>query len=62
LTTSPPSVPGFFFGTLITCARAPADTNAAAHTRNKIGKRARRNAVRLPGGDFPQFYIEEFKA
>src|ERR1700674_1834760 len=61
LTTSPSKPPGFCFATLGACARAPADTNAAAHTRNAIFNRARRTSVRLLDGAVSQSYLEEFK-
>src|SRR5580704_3425485 len=61
LTTSPSNPPGFNFGVLGACARALADTNAAAHTRNAIFRDVRRIAVRLLDGAISQFYMGEFK-
>src|ERR1700693_1881239 len=62
LPTLPASPPGFCLGTLGVCACAPADKNAAAHTRIAIFRRERCIAVRLPGNTFSQFYIEEFES
>src|SRR5580700_6425298 len=60
LTTLPSNPPGFCLAVFGTCARAPADTNAAAQTRNAIFRRARRIAFRLPDNAISQFYIEDF--
>src|SRR5580704_1685626 len=60
-TTWPPRLPGFCFGTFGNCARAPTDTNAAAHTRHAIFTRLRRTANRLPDKPISQFYIEELQ-
>src|ERR1700674_301066 len=60
LTTSPSNPPGFCLADLGTCARASADTNAAAHTSIPILRRVRLVAVRLRDRSISQYYMEKF--